>query len=462
MRLINPGDPGYQARRKAFLNTAHPEQLPTLIACCEIESDIPAALALAQSHGLPYAIRGGGHSFADHSSTTGVLIDLSPLKSIDLDLKAETVRIAPGVQIGELARHLAPHNRLVPCGWCPTVGVMGAVLGGGYGVFSRLYGLGADHLLSASVLLPNGTHLDADPDLLWALRGAGAARFGVVTSMTLRTRPALPATAVQAVVDFSHAAALIDTWQHWAPSAPDEVNLELAIAAPDDPDDPPYAVLFGVVADSEARTRTLLTDLLDPARASLTRLSPAEAACHHSYADGGGGAATTLPPGERPGLRLNKSGFFPGPLPRSAIEDLLTRLVTDRVYGEIRDLELVPWSGAIARVAPTATAFTHRTPSFLLKQSVQLGFRAPTPRREEAHAWLRRAWAPLQPWSTGVYPNYPDVDLPDALPAYYGDNLPRLRKLMEMYGKAVPGTPPVHDPQAQSRSYNAAGAPSAP
>ncbi|MFI6817206.1 FAD-binding protein [Nonomuraea sp. NPDC050328] len=433
MRLINPGDPGYQARRKAFLNTAHPEPHPTLIACCETGNDIPTALALAQSHGLPYAIRGGGHSFADHSSTTGVLIDLSPLKSIDLDLKAETVRIAPGVQIGELARHLAPHHRLVPCGWCPTVGVMGAVLGGGYGVFSRLYGLGADHLLSASVLLPNGTHLDADPDLLWALRGAGAARFGVVTSMTLRTRPALPAIAVQAVVDFSHAAALIDTWQHWAPSAPDEVNLELAIAAPDDPDDPPYAVLFGVVAGPEDWTRKQMADLLPLHDVTFNPLDARAAACHHAYADDAGGPVTTVPEGERPGLRLNKSGFFSDPLPRAAIEDLLDRLVADRVYGESRDLEFVPWAGAIGRVEPTATAFFHRRPRFLLKQSVQLGFRSSDSRRQESRARLHHSWAPLGERSIGVYPNYPDAELPDPLRSYYGDNLARLQELMAVY-----------------------------
>ncbi|MDF2708924.1 MAG: linked oxidase domain protein [Nonomuraea muscovyensis] len=425
--MIHPGEPGYQARRKAFLGTLA-EALPAAVACCASEADVVSVLELARARGLPFALRGGGHSFAEHSSTTGLLVDLGAMKSIEVG--AESVRVGPGVTIGELARRLAEHGRMVPCGWCPTVGVVGAVLGGGYGVLSRLYGLGADHLLAARLVLADGRIAEAGDDLLWALRGAGAGNFGVVTRITLRTRPIVPVTAVQAVCDFGRAADLVDAWQHWAPEAPDEVNLEIAVISGDEPEEPPYAVLFGVVAGPEEWARKLVGELAPLDRLRLTRLEGAAAACHHAYADGGEGAVTELPHGERPGLRLNKSGFFDGHLPRTAVEDLLERLAADRVRGEIRDLEFVPWAGAIARVAPGASAFVHRAPRFLLKQAVQVGFRATDSRRRDAHAWLCRSWARLSPWASGaVYPNYPDADLEDWASAYYGSNLPRLREV---------------------------------
>ncbi|MFI9550845.1 FAD-binding oxidoreductase [Nonomuraea endophytica] len=428
MKLIHPGEPGYQASRKAFLGTLT-ERLPALIACCTTETDVVAALDLARSRGMPFALRGGGHSFADHSSTTGLLIDLSAMKT--LVIGREEVRVGAGVRVGELAGSLAAHGRLVPCGWCQDVGVAGAVLGGGYGVLSRLYGLGADHLLAARVVLADGRITDAPDDLLWALRGAGGGNFAVVTEVTLRTRPIVPITVVQAICPYARAADLVETWQHHLPEAPDEVNLEIAVIGGDEPEEEPYAVLFGAVAGTEEQARKVLAGLPPLERVTLTPLDGPAAARHHAYADGGAGAVTDLLPGERPGLRLNKSGFFPGRLPRAAIDDLLERLAADRVYGEIRDLEFVPWGGAIARAS--GGAFAHRTPRFLLKQSVQVGFRATGERRHEAHAWLCASWARLAPWTRGVYPNYPDADLPDWPAAYHGASLERLREVKAAY-----------------------------
>ncbi|MET8002256.1 FAD-binding oxidoreductase [Nonomuraea glycinis] len=284
------------------------------------------------------------------------------------------------------------------------------------------------------MILADGSRVEAGDDLLWALRGAGGGNFSVVTRMTLRTRPIVQVTAVRAGCDFERAADLIDAWQRWAPEAPDEVNLEIAVISSDEPAEPPEVVLFGVVAGTEEQAAKFCGALAPLSRLRLTRLEGTAAACHHAYADGGQGPVTELPYGERPGLRLNKSGFFDGLLPRTVIEDLLDRLVADRVRGEIRDLEFVPWAGAIGHPAPDATAFVHRAPRFLLKQAVQVGFRATDERRREAHAWLRASWERVWPWSSGgVYPNYPDADLEDWARAYYGGNLPRLRELKAAY-----------------------------
>jgi FAD/FMN-containing dehydrogenase len=181
-----PGDPGYQHARKLFIGRRG-ETLPAAVASCADEADVVAALAYARAKGMPFAIRGGGHSFAEHSTSDGLVVDLAGLSTVEPD--GGHVTVGAGVRVGALTDALAEHDLVVPVGWCRSVGVLGAVLGGGYGVLGRYYGLGADRLLSARVLLADGQVVTAStaehPDLFWALRVAGGGNFGVVLSATL-------------------------------------------------------------------------------------------------------------------------------------------------------------------------------------------------------------------------------------------------------------------------------------
>jgi hypothetical protein len=116
---------------------------------------------------------------------------------------------------------------------------------------------------------------------------------------------------------------------------------------------------------------------------------------------------------------------------------MLDRFANDRVAGEYRDLEFIPWRGAYGRWPPHATAFVHRTPRFMLKHTVQVGCRATDDRRRDAHHWATRSCATVHPWSSGhVYPNYPDPDLPDWGRAYYGTNFTRLTQVKATYDPA--------------------------
>ncbi|MBV9822453.1 MAG: FAD-binding oxidoreductase, partial [Actinobacteria bacterium] len=243
-----PGDTGYQHARKLFIGR-RAEVFPTAVVECATEADVAAALAYARRHGMPFAVRAGGHSFAEHSTSTGLVLDLARLDHIDL-LPGRVV-VGAGVRVGALTDRLAEYDLVVPVGWCRTVGVAGAVLGGGYGVLGRYYGLGSDHLISARVLLADGRTVTTSalehPDLFWALRGAGGGNFGVVVSMELRTRPAVALTAVQCSWPYRQAADVIDAWQHLVPAAPRTVNLELSLRASDLPEEPPSVTLFGVV-----------------------------------------------------------------------------------------------------------------------------------------------------------------------------------------------------------------------
>jgi FAD/FMN-containing dehydrogenase len=430
--LLLPGDPGYAAVRKPFIGRFE-DALPAAVVRCATVEDVVAGIGFARTHDMPFALRATGHSFAEWSSTRGLLIDLGQLDTIRLD--GGTVTIGPGVRIGALADRLADADRMLPCGWCPGVGVAGAVLGGGYGVLGRLYGLGSDHLVAAQVALADGTLVwcdaEREPDLFWALRGAGAGSFGAVTALVLRSRPVVPATVFECRWAYRHAAAVITTWLRLAPSAPDEINAELALTATDDPDEEPYVTLFGAAVGGVGG----FLDAFAPPVVEVRELSGRETARHHAYPGESDDVIISGPPPDaRPGLHLVRSEFFDALLPRAAVDVLVAHFARDRVRGEFRDLEFIPWGGAHGRVPATATAFVHRGASYLLKHAVQVGYRAGDERRLAASRWVNGSWGTVHRFGSGlVYPNYPEPALPPWDPAYHGTNLDRLRTIKARY-----------------------------
>ncbi len=462
--VVLPGDPSYGTVGKLTIGRFDQldERLPAVIVRCVTASDVVEALAYARAEGLPVAVRGGAHSFAEYSSTDGLLIDLArmddvrpgpagpfrdgaePLRGKDFaGVGGDVVTVGPGVRIAGLASRLAAYGRTVPCGWCPTVGVTGAVLGGGYGALGRLYGLGCDHLLAAEVVLADGrivvADADREPDLFWALRGAGGGNFGVVTSLLLRTRPAVPTTTFHCWWTYRHAAEVVAAWQRWAPDAPGEVNAEVALLASGDPAEPPVVVLFGVVAGGRDLTSVIVGEFAGLVGAGAESVGTVERPATdptglHSYLGfpAGDVPPTGRPLAEPPGVRVSRSEFFDRALPADAIERLVSHYAADRVLGQYRDLELVPWGGAYSAVRDTA--FAHRDARFLLKHAVELAGGADTGLRHAARDWLTGSAATLAGHGTGgVYPNYPEPDLPDWPTAYHGPNLPRLTRVKATY-----------------------------
>ncbi|MGH8939154.1 MAG: FAD-binding oxidoreductase, partial [Actinomycetes bacterium] len=158
--------------------------------------DVRDAVAFARQQKLPLAVRCGGHSVAGVSAVEGgVLIDLSSLKGVHVDPERGTARANGGVLWGEYDRETEMFGLATPGGRVTTTGVGGFCLGGGYGWLSPKYGLTCDSLVSADLVTASGQVMnvndDTNPELMWALRGAGA-NFGVVTSFEFRVHPIPP------------------------------------------------------------------------------------------------------------------------------------------------------------------------------------------------------------------------------------------------------------------------------
>lgn len=430
--LVFPDDERYRLSRSQFIGRPR-EVLPRAVARCADTDAVVEALAWARGRDWPFAVRGGGHSNACHSSTAGLLIDLTPHDAIRLE--NDRVTVGAGVRIGDLTAALG--ERVVPVGSCPSVGVVGAALGGGFGIHGRLHGLTCDALVSASVVLASGQVVatEGEPDLLWALRGAGGGNFGVVTTATFRTAPARPRTHFRVTWSFRHAEALVRWWQPSAPYVEDAVSAELVLLCPQFPDEDPVAILIGTAPD-RAAAATLLDATPEPADAEIVDLTAADAAhLHPTPYSAAARDPTTIPlVHDRPGMASAKTEFFDHPLPDEALPALLEHFTASREVGELREIAFTPWRGAYAAVPRDATAFPHRAAAFLVKHTVLVGPGGAARRGHEALAWLARSWDLLHPWGTGaVYPNFPDPDLPDWLTAYYGPNAARLRALKRRY-----------------------------
>lgn len=430
-QVFLPEADDYEEARKPAIDRFHGVR-PQAVVRCAGEDDVAEALAFARAHGIQVRVRGGGHCFAGRSSTDGMVLDTTPMNAVDLDGgQGDRVVIGAGARLGDVYDALAAHGVTIPAGCGPTVGIAGLALGGGLGILGRLYGLTCDSLEAARVVLPDGQTVDCDaerePELFWALRGAGAAGFGVVTSLTFRTLPVPEeATTLHLSWPAEQAAALISGWQEHVPDAPAEMAASLLVRADGDPASPPTVHLFGAMIGGEAETRVRLNELagrigVAPRSVLLRTLSFRETKRF---------LAEYAVPGEAaPGAHGHiRSGFFRRTIPEGSLAELVRGFGAGRVPGEARELDFSPWLGAYNAVAEDATAFVHRRERFLLKLT------AAVPEGQEPSRWLAEGWDAVRPWSTGgVYANFPQPELGPLSPAYHLGNRDRVVQAKRRY-----------------------------
>ncbi len=164
--VILAGDPGYDEARKVF--NAMMDKRPAVIARCASTADVVASVNFARENDCAVAVRSGGHSVAGLSvCDEGILIDLAGLKTIDVDPEARTARAGGGVLWGEFDAATQEHGLHTPGGRVTTTGIGGFTTGGGYGWTSSKFGLTCDNLISAEVVLADGTVVTASEGSRW-------------------------------------------------------------------------------------------------------------------------------------------------------------------------------------------------------------------------------------------------------------------------------------------------------
>jgi len=187
-RVIGPEDSDYDQARTVMYGGF--DRRPAVIVRVADAEDVAQVIALARDTGLELAVRSGGHSGAGHSVTEGgIVLDLSELKTLEIDVEGRTAWAETGLTAIELTAATCAHGLAVGFGDTGSVGIGGITLGGGVGYLVRKYGLTIDSLLAAEVVTADGrqlaVHATSHPDLFWAIRGGGG-NFGVATRFQYR------------------------------------------------------------------------------------------------------------------------------------------------------------------------------------------------------------------------------------------------------------------------------------
>jgi len=428
--LLLPGEPGYDEARTIW--NAMVDRRPALIVRAAGAADVILAVGFAREAGLPLAVRGGGHNIAGNAVVEGgLMLDLSPMRSVRVDPVARRARVEPGATLAEFDREAQSFGLATPLGINSTTGVAGLTLGGGFGWTSRKYGLTVDNLLSADIVTADGRLLRAsaeeNDDLFWAVRGGGG-NFGVVTSFEYQLHPIGPQVLAGLIVHpFAQAKELLEGYRRFVASAPDEVTAWVVLRkAPPLPFLPADVhgtdvLVFAVCAVGDmAAAERALAPLRALGRPIADVIGPTPFA----------GWQTAFDPLLTPGARNYwKSHDF------KSLEDGYLRVLiesAERLPTAESEIFLANLGGAINRHASTATAYPHRDVEFVV--NVHTRWRDPADDRANIER-TRELFDAAAPFATGgVYVNFmPEDDRGRVQSGAYGSNYARLARLKAKY-----------------------------
>jgi hypothetical protein len=444
--LVRPSSRSY-AGDSLLYNAKFTDLHPQGIAYCAGPEDVARCVDFATRHELAMRARSGGHSYAGYSSCDGLVIDVSRLAGITVDTNANTATIGAGARLIDVYNEVGAHNRLLPGGSCPTVGIAGLTLGGGIGVFARKYGLTTDNLRSLEMVTADATVVRADDqthaDLLWASRGGGGGNYGVATSFTFAVHPMPEVTLFTLQYPWSAAATMLEAWQEWITTAPDEVWSNCQILSQGT-----YGFL-GQIGGVFCGSPSALASYLAPLKSSIAAAPTYSFNGSNEYLTAmeieagcsGLSVAACHLSSENPHGVLSRSAYSA----KSSYVD--TAMTSSRCAGMVAAVEhlaaLAPtlggglafdsYGGAVNRVASGATAFVHRDKLACIQASYSWSTATPAAVINDGQTWLTWLGDDVFNPATGAYQNYIDPTLADWPSAYYGSNLERLVAIKGQY-----------------------------
>ncbi|MEE8307635.1 MAG: FAD-binding oxidoreductase [Gammaproteobacteria bacterium] len=417
-QVILPGAVDYDAARQVWNGIF--DKRPALIARCSGAADVIRAVNFAREHALLTAVRGGGHSYSGKSSCDGgIVIDLSPMRGVQVNPDAQTARVAAGTLLGQLDHEAQTFGLVTPAGVISHTGAAGLTLGGGFGRLSRRFGLTCDNLLEADVVTADGRYIRAsnseNADLFWGLRGGGG-NFGAVTSFKYRLYPMAPQVLAGAVAwPFDQARDVLRFFAEYSLNIPDELYLIASLLR--NSEGTPFVNIGVLWSTDHAQGKQALEPLRSFGKPFRDTIGPASYLQLQSQND------WTQPFGLN---YYNKSGFS------QQLSDDAVDLVLDVFEDSPHPFSLFMTleGGAIGRVAPDATAFPNRDALYWLAISGQWQDPAIS---EERVGVMRADWQRLQPLTRGFYTNSAMNESDARYRSNYGANFDRLVALKNKF-----------------------------
>jgi len=416
-RLYLQSHDGYDAVHKVW-NGMFDHKRPAMVVRCTSVDDVRNAVVFASERNLLVSVKGGGHSFPGKSTCDGgMMIDLSLMQSVEVDVEANTARVAGGALLGHLDGAALQHNLVTTAGVVSHTGVGGFTLGGGMGRTDRLHGLSIDNLLAATIVTANGDILrvsdDENPDLFWAIRGGGG-NFGVVTEFLYRLHPFNPTVYGGLLVySFDQARDLLRLYAEIDNQLPDEANVEPSWFVGED-GNPVVGIEICYAGAGDAGEQALAPILAFGKRLD-GEYGPMSYAALQTQFDG------DMAHGQ---LNYLKSGFL-GELSEASIDAMIGNYEGD----DLPSVWYQHLGGATSRISPTATAYSHRAARYNLGMNALWRDESMSERKIES---LRRYYNAVSPHIGGFYTNL-NEESESKTWGNYGENYPRLAELKATY-----------------------------
>jgi FAD/FMN-containing dehydrogenase len=428
--LCYPGEPEYDQARTIW--NAMVDKRPAAVIRAAGSDDVVRAVDLARDRQLLLSIRGGGHNIAGNAVCDGgLMIDLSALKSVRIDPSSRTAHVEPGVLLAEFDKEAQAFGLATPLGINSTTGVAGLTLGGGFGWLSRKLGLTVDNLLSADVVLAEGTLVHASPneneDLFWAIRGGGG-NFGVVTSFEFRLHPVGPEVLAGLIVHpLSNAKQILQGYRRVAANAPDDFTCWAVMRKA-----PPLPFIPSEFHGKEVLILALCyvggPSKAEAAVAPLRALG--QPIAEHVGPMPFVGWQQAFDPLLTPGRRNYWKSHDFVELGDAAIELMID--YAGRLPSPECELFIAQLGGAVNRVPASSTAYPHRDVNFVMNVHTRWGDAS---QDQACIGWAREFFDRMAPHATGgVYVNFmPGDEAQRVRRGAYGPNYERLSELKAKY-----------------------------
>jgi FAD binding domain/Berberine and berberine like len=426
--LFRPADPGYAEARTVWNGMV--ARSPGLIVRCAAVEDIQAAVRATYAAKAVTAVRCGGHSLAGHSTCDGgVVIDLSPMRSVSVDQENRRARFSGGCLLGDVDRATQKAGLVFPAGVVSQTGAAGLVLGGGYGWLTRGFGMSCDNVEAFTLVVADGSVVRAsakeNADLFWALRGGGG-NFGVVIEFDVKLHPLTSVLFGTGMCVGDDIAKVVQYWRDFMPQAPDNLKWSLSLRLTPETDNMP----------SNFRGRQVASESVlwigDP-ETGRSNVNHALSVCNpvavtndiFPFVDLQTMADWEFPTGHR---YYTKSGYMKS-LDDEAIACMIDALST--IPSPMTQIEVGYQGGAAARVGADETAFGDRSSPFIINI---LGTWADAADDTANVSWIRSLFAKLQPFMTpGVYVNFMSGDEDDRVTEAYRQRWERLVAVKSHY-----------------------------
>ena len=427
--ILLPGEAGYDDARTVW--NAMIDKRPRLILRCAGVADVLRAIRFGRDYGLLMAIKGAGHNIAGSAVCDGgLMVDLSPMKSVHVDPWSSTAQVEPGVTLGELDLETQAFGLATPLGINSTTGVAGLTLGGGFGWLSRSFGHSIDNLISADVVTAQGELIRAsdneNADLFWGIRGGGG-NLGVVTSFTFRLHPVGPQVLAGLIVyPFEQAGNVLRRYRSFTEDAPDALTVWTVLRKA-----PPLPFLPTDVHGKEVVVFPLLYvgDVEQGQRAIAPLRTFGTPVGEHVASQPLTAWQSAFDPMLTPGARNYWKSHDFNELSDGAL-DLIVEYAGMLPTPEC-EIFIAHLGGAAGRVPSGAMAYPHRNARFVLNVHTRWGDAG---QDDACVKWARSFFDATAPHATGgVYVNFMTADEQHRVRAAYGSNYNRLASLKAKY-----------------------------